>query len=355
MIAVTIVNILAVLIAYAERSLKLKNGLLVSTLLLIIFYGIRYDYGNDYLAYVDIFNDINRYVNLDYSTDETNKIEVGWRILNRAFSDLGFETLVFLLTTILFGTFYWVTNKYIKREYQYFTLFVFLFSPGLMLTLLSSMRQTLAICIIIWAIPYILNKKWYYSIPIIVLAAQFHTSAYMMLLLPLTVFLLNTNRKIYIASFAFAMIFIMFAQEYVAFALEFILINYFPNYYYYMGNSGDAATLGIGIGYVFNIIMFAYLIVYDKQKKDTESWFMKMSAISYILLPISFILMTIGRITLYFRMFTPFAFTTLLDNKNKKIPYFIFILNIFFLLYGYFTFFYNPTFTEKYMTYKTIF
>ena len=238
MISVTIVNIIAVLLAYLGRYSKYRYGFIGAIVLLICFYGIRYDYGNDYMGYFRSFMSYNMYETIEYSTDSKD-IERGWLFLNRLFAPLGFPALVFFLTVIQFCTIYWFIKKYVDTKYCYLVLFFYLFSPGLMLTMLSMMRQALAMNIVLWAVPTILRKKIWQSLLLIYLAAQFHQTAYVMLILPFTVFLMNLRRKLYVEVVFGLFVVLFFSGNFLSVQINFFVENYFDKFEFYI-NQGES-------------------------------------------------------------------------------------------------------------------
>ena len=353
MISVTIVNIIAVLLTYLSRYPKCRYGFVGATILLICFYGIRYDYGNDYMGYFRDFMSYNLYDVVEYSTDSKD-IERGWLLLNRLFAPLGFPTLVFFLTIIQFGTIYWLIKKYVGNRYCYLVLFFYLFSPGLMLTMLSMMRQALAMNIVLWAVPFILKKRFWLSLLLIYLAAQFHQSAYMMLLLPFTVFLMNLSRKLYVGLMFGLFVVLFFSGNFLSAQINFWVENYFDKYEYYT-NQGESEELNSGLGFILNLIFFSTFLFGDKHERLTESWFVKVLAISYVFIPLGFIIPIIGRIGTYFQIAGIIGLVSIKKECCKRIFTFgVWGIYVFMTLYAYITFFYSDVWIDKYMEYNTI-
>lgn len=352
MITVTIVNILAVLLTYLQRNNQIRNGFGIAIFLLICFYGIRYDYGNDYMAYFNNFKSINGQTNLELSTDSED-LEWGWVVLNRIFEPVGFFVLVFFLTIMQFYSFYRVVSKYVPRNQQYIALGVYLFSSGLMLTMLSMMRQSLAMNIILWAVPALLNRKFLKSAAIIIFAAQFHQSAYMALLLPFISYFFYLPKKTYSIAIISVFLLCFTAQSVISQYMNELILSNFEKYEFYSENEGT--ELGSGIGFIFNILFFLTLVLSDRHQRSYESWTMKMLATSYIFIPLGFINQSIGRISLYFSILGIPSILYLI-NMGKKSIYIKIIaaLYIFFKLYGYFTFFYSDVWIDKFMNYRTI-
>lgn len=354
MLIVSLVNIIAVLLAYLSRYPKYRYGFIGAVVLLICFYGIRYDYGNDYMGYFRDFVSYNLYDVVEYSTDSKD-IERGWLLLNRLFAPLGFPTLVFFLTIIQFGTIYWLIKKYVDNKYRYLVLLVYLFSPGLMLTMLSMMRQALAMNIVLWAVPAILRKRFWLSLLLIYLAAQFHQTAYMMLVLPFTVFLMNLNKKMYIGVMIGLFVVLFFSGSFLSAQINFFVETYFDKFEYYT-NQNNVQKLGSGLGFLLNIVFFLTFLFGDRHERLERSWFVKMLVISYIFIPLSFVIPLIVRVGYYFQIIGIVGLIPiLLVCRKNVITYVIFGLYMFVVLYAYVVFFYSDVWTDKYMEYKTIF
>lgn len=354
MLIVSLVNIIAVLLTYLSQYPKYRYGFIGAAVLLICFYGIRYDYGNDYMAYFRSFMSYNLHDVVEYSTDSKG-VERGWLFLNRLFASLGFPTLVFFLTIIQFGTIYCFIKKYVDSKYRYLVLLVYLFSPGLMLTMLSMMRQTLAMNIVLWAVPAILRKRFWLSLLLIYLAAQFHQTAYMMLVLPFTIFLMNLSKKIYISIMLGLFVVLFFSGSFLSAQINFFVESYFDKFEHY-ANQNNVQKLGSGLGFLLNIVFFLTFLFGDRHERLERSWFVKMLVISYIFIPLSFVIPLIVRVGYYFQIIGIVGLIPiLLVCRKNAITYAIFGLYMFVVLYSYVVFFYNDVWIDKYMEYNTIF
>lgn len=354
MILVSITNIVAIIFAYLTRYKQLRYGFEIAIILLICFYSIRYNYGNDYPGYLIMFNDINNVSTVEYST-ESSSIERGWIFLNRLFAPFGFFSLVICLTIFQFFTIYKFIKRYVSAKQYYVSLFFYLFSSGLMLTMLSMMRQCVAMNIILWSIPFILKRKYWYSIPLIYLAAQFHQSAYLMLFLPFTMLLFKLRRKLYIVVNIVLFFALFVANNFIAGHINDIVGTYFAKYDTYM-EEGNKLQLGSGIGFLFNILFFMILVLYDNHKEDINSWLLKMFSISYMFIPLSFIVPLIGRIGTYLSIMGVVGILPIIDLfRQKRVIQIVISLFIFMTLYGYVTFFYSDVWRDAFMEYHTIF
>lgn len=354
MILVTIINAIAILLTYLSRYRKCRYGFEFAIILLICFYGIRYNYGNDYPGYLIMFNEINSFSTIEYST-ESSSIERGWIVLNRLFAPLGFFSLVAFLTIFQFFTIYKFIKRYVSVEQYYISLFFYLFSSGLMLTMLSMMRQCVAMNIILWSVPFILTRKYWYSMPLIYLAAQFHQSAYLMLFLPFTMFLFKLKRNIYIVISVFLFFLLFVADNFIAEQINNIVGTHFDKYNTYI-EEGNKLQLGSGFGFLFNVIFFMTLVLYDSHKECVNSWLIKMFSISYMFIPLSFVIPLIGRIGTYLSIMGIVGILPIIDLfRQKRMMQIVISLFVFITLYGYVTFFYSDIWRDAFMEYHTIF
>lgn len=159
MYIVIFVNTLAVLFSYLSKYNKFSYGFELAFFCLILFYGVRYNYGNDYISYWQMFDEIASYRSF-VLFDDSVRIEPGWILLNKIFSRCGFPFLVFFLTIFQFLSIYYFIKRFVPINKRYIALFIYLFSFDLMLLELSMMRQTIAIFLTMYAVVFLLNQKF---------------------------------------------------------------------------------------------------------------------------------------------------------------------------------------------------
>ena len=103
MFVVFIVAIVSTLLAYSASKGN-KYGLHQAFILITLFFCFRYDFGSDYLAYLQMFNNINRYNIglLDFNSLSifSEKGELGWVLLNKLFNPFGFFGLIAFLSIL---------------------------------------------------------------------------------------------------------------------------------------------------------------------------------------------------------------------------------------------------------------
>ena len=144
MIAVAIFNIIVVFFAYQARHKRTEFFLKVSFGLIFLFLALRYDYGNDYSAYLKGFLEVNRVETIDYF-DKYLHFDPGWIFLCRIFWPFGFFAMMAVLALFNCFVYYRFIRKYVPPVYYWFAVFLYVFNPYFMLVHSSAMRQSLAI------------------------------------------------------------------------------------------------------------------------------------------------------------------------------------------------------------------
>lgn len=228
MVYTTFFGLIAVLLSYLVRYKYFKLGLELSFFVLIVFMGIRYDWGNDYPSYLNMFykntltNAFSKDYFIDIFTDENS--EFGWKILNMLFKPFGFFTMVFVLTFFEYYVLYKAIKRYVSPKWYWLAVFLFVFNSGFMLTGCSMMRQYLSMTIVVMAIKYIINGNgWKYS-TCIFLASTIHTSALIMLPFYFIRLLPNLySQKIILGAAMGSLLYLKFASLFVAALLPMFL------------------------------------------------------------------------------------------------------------------------------------
>jgi hypothetical protein len=348
---VIVLGILAVLFAYLNSYKEGKHGLKISFILIFFFLAFRYDFGNDYMGYYQDFLDVNRYQSINYF-DIAFHYEPGWLLLCRIFGKIGFFGLVIFLAFINCAVYYRFITRYVPIKYYWLAVFIYVFDPGFMLIQASAMRQTVAICLFIFAIPYIYKKDIVRYSLCIVAGYFFHSSA--IILLPiyfLGFFTRNITQKtamIIVVLFLSLFLFGPYLQPYI----NLFVSNNFDRYEAYH----SSAVIGTGIGLLYSSILFLLVLYFERFQRHTTALIFKLAVIGFMFIPLSFLLQIIGRIGMYFESATLVAYPVILRNINKQYLKIIF-LSSFLLMSGYvfFQFFHSELWKDAFGTYHTIF
>lgn len=349
-----LISSLAIFFAWLARLDKFKFGLESAFILLTIFLSIRYNFGNDYQGYFEIFNSINGYTNNDFGAFN---IEIGWIYLNRIFKPFGFFSLVIFITIFEYYTIYRLIKRHVNKDWLWFSVFVFTFNPAFMLVCSSMMRQFLSICIFLWAIEFIIKKKWFVSILIVLFASLFHKSA--LILIPFCFLgyfnITLTNFKPFLLFAIYFLLSFIAIDLFEDFFNFFIELDQFRSYQIYLEHENE--VLGTGLGVIFSMFMYLVLLLHQKYQSHDMKLIFILFFISVIFYLFSDITPLTSRLGYYFSILSivcyPMLFKTIKNNLLKYT-----------LLAGYFVItiktyidFFDPNgiWYKSFNTYQTIF
>lgn len=174
---------------FLEKKSLNRNAFWVPFFVLVLFASIRsYLVGTDTGAYT---SDFRNQVNPENFIFREN-VEIGYQLLSYLVLNLTYNYfwLLFIASTIVVGSYLVFFKKY-SQEY-FLSVLIFL-SFGLYTFYFNGLRQGLAMAIVVWSTPYLLNKKILNFSLIVLLASLFHKSALIMFIF---YFLINFKVKI---------------------------------------------------------------------------------------------------------------------------------------------------------------
>lgn len=316
---------------------------IMSFILLFFILSIRYDYGNDYSSYMEIFENIKTN-NFAWGAND-----VGFKWLNQI--SPSFQFLIIIHSFFYMFTMYYLMKKFLNQNNLWIGLVILLVNPYLFLIHLSSLRQTVAMCCFIWAVLFWIDNKKIIPFLLIAVGISFHKSA--IILLPIMFLLtMKKNKKVWIQG-SFVATLILVATPLFDFVLNFVM-KFLPAHYsivYLSEKSGNSLSSTV-LSFVIYIIV---LISYDKLE-GKELIIGKLMIIGSIISVLTYKISMLTRVQSYFDIFFIVLFPIILnkqDNKLKKIIIFILVLGIYLLRY--YSFFTNPLWIEGYSHYKSIF
>jgi len=144
---------------------------------------------------------------------------------------------------------------------------------------------------------------------------------------------------------------LMFGNTFLPNINNFIEI-YFKKYEVYQGG----AEIGTGLGLIFNSFLFALILYYERSQVATVSLLFKIAILSYFIIPISLLIMMIGRVGMYLLPATIAVFPIIFSNMKKSIlKDATLALVIFITIYSFFGFFQSDIWRVPFGTYQTIF
>lgn len=334
-------------IFYEKKNSSL--GMQLAFFFLWIFSSLRYKFGNDYDSYENIFKIIEKSNIADYNF--ISSYEIGFVLLNRIFSGVGFNMMLSLISLFSCITYFYFIKKYVKKNLRWIALSIYMLNPFLFLIHLSAIRQGIAICIFIWSLKFIERKKFTKYAIMIGIALLFHKSAF--LLLPL--YFLNNktfqSKHIFLFVGVLAYLTLFFNKNLISF-IQNIVGKLYPSYLIYFENI-DKEKINTGIGIIINFFYFCLSLKYYniaiKNKLALKNYF-----IFLILSVLGIAMSMLGRVTMYFEVFQivviPF-FIEKITKQNKK----IFVIFYFALLIIYYFKFYNALLWDSFKEYHFIF
>jgi hypothetical protein len=355
MIVIFILGTLCVFITYLSDKGLIKGGLEISFILIALVSAIRYNYGNDYTSYSEMFDSYSQ-LSL-FTAIDSSRTEVGWVTLCWLFSGLSFQIMVAVLTIFESVIFYLLIKNNVEIGKRWLALFLYVFTPNLFLVEMSMMRQALAISIILLSVPYIVKQKIIPAAILVLIAVSFHTSA--LIFVPF-IFIGYLSERFYL--YFWLSIFVITIVIYINSAyMENILSLLFSSnetieFYdvYTSGNTIDVAKLGLGsLMSIFLIILSCFSI---KKQSSQNMIIILLLSISLLFLPFVEIGVTIRRLGYFFDVFMIVAYPMMINSfRSKFISNSLILVVVIFTVLQFFGFFYNEIWTESYMTFTTIF
>jgi transmembrane protein EpsG len=356
MIGAIFFNFFAVILARIAYLKEYRNALIFSLICIFCFLALRYDYGNDYDAYLKLFYEINSYSSFSLSNFKIKGNEFAWVYINHLFEPYGFFAMQIFIAGFSCFVLYRFIKKYVEPKYYWWAIFIYTFQPYHMIVLSSAMRQAVAVSLFLISIDFLIAKKPFHFIGIVLLGTLFHSTAYF--LLPLVLlsyfnFQINIKNIILILTIFIGLFFFLgdfFKQA------EIFISNYFENEYTaYMELEEQETTIGIGfiLNFIINIILLFYL---QDQKSTWKRIISNVFVISFLLIPLSFSIPIITRLNFYLTplliVVYPIVFENIIVKKNRYI--FMLLISVF-TIYQFIYFFYSETWAKHFFEYKTIF
>ncbi len=358
------ISLFAIFLSYLESRNYIKYGLLLSVSILTIFVGIRYEWGTDmpfynelYEQFVDSGLTIFDIKGLSQIRD-TRSAEIGWAILNMLCKPVGFFGMIILIAIVEGVIIYDSVKRYVDKQYYWLAIYLYAMNPYLMVLGCSMIRQWLAMCIILFAIRFIISGRFWLFALLIFIAGSFHSSALLFIVLYLVRFLLRTSiggRTFPVISVV-AVIWLLVGGLISSSSIGILLgFGAFEGYdTYVMGNMSANNTLGFG-GFlkIFICLFCLYQVNSLKDDRRVLCWLL----VFYIVLfPLTNTVTLANRLNLYIEIFAILAIPVAMKvNPIKSWNKIIVGLLILFNYVLYKAFFYTPSFHLAYFEYHTIF
>lgn len=355
------VSILSFILTCLDAKGILRNGMKYGFVFLAIIGAIHYDYGNDYMTYLDIYESITRFpFNLSDILDGSVFRDPGWAILCYFFKPIGgFYTMVAVLNILQNAMIYLIIRSEVSKSWWPFAVAIYVFSTAFYPLSFSMMRQELVMCCFIAMWPLIRKKRIFIALCLLICCSMVHSSA--LVLLPFAFFALIPfkNMKwlaiLYVGLFVLMWVSGSFLNNFLQYV---ITIDEFEQYADIYGDS--EGKLGFGIGYIVNQVPLILSIIYLFSNKSIcradDKLVVAIAAIGYLIIPFAQIIPLITRVSMYFRIYGIIALPKVYSNiNNQTLRIILLLFFVFMLLIEYRGFWISDVYRDSYETFKTIF
>ena len=298
--------------------------------------------GGDYLASMKVYNSIDVGIGA-YRSDEFL-----WRFLNLTFNRLGIPFWGFILFQSLINTaiISKFASKYIAdRRYWILAFAIFYFTFNYMMFHMTGMRQSFALELCLLSVILFDEKKYLHSIMVLLAGRFVHSSAIIMLIVVLFVYLMETKRfkwllNIVSSKFAAIILIAIFVFVYINKALlsEVIVTKVlqqdmggFENYIRELSDTSYSSDLI----YLYNIILLCLSLFMMTKVVGICKIFMLLTAISSISAVIFVGAGSLFRVFLYFEIFNVVTIPLIIQYFFKINKIMGVLLIIFFIAYAF--------------------
>lgn len=287
------------------KSIELFLGFLV----LFIFAALRYEYGNDFIPYQKIFID---------SKNNINSANIEWLYfqINRLFPT--FQLLIAFLSFFYLYVVYKLIIDNVERKYRWVSMFILIINPYLFLMSLSSLRQTLVLCIFILALKIdFKNKITSFILYTSLIAVGYFIHQTAILLIPFF-FICNMKKrpKLDVIIFVLVPLVTILSHNILMYLIEKVLLLFTNNLNYleYI-NSNTPGSLRAMLLF---LIFYVYVLINLHKLNGKEYVYTKLYLIGLMFALLSFRFGMFGRFQMYFDVFGVVALPIVFKNAKKS-------------------------------------
>ncbi|GAA4785388.1 EpsG family protein [Olivibacter ginsenosidimutans] len=273
-------------------------------LVLLFFAGFRYQIGNDYDSYVQIYGEIA--ATGPFST----YVEPGFGLICYALNQLGFayQSMFFLFAAITLLLMFHNIITYAKNPYLALMLFILL--PNYYFNLLCVVRQFLAISIVFYGVKYIMNRQFVSFLLTLLVACLFHKTA--IILLPFY-FIVHVKQVPVLMVILLALAIIFPLTKILPYISNSLLLADYEQYL----NSAPP-EFGGGSTLIIRILLFAaVLLLYHKIKEPRNRIICNLYLWGVILYYASIGTEALSRLSLYLMIFEIIALPNIIYQFKK--------------------------------------
>ncbi len=295
---------------YNKYSKERNVIFLIFSILIVALLATFRKSGTDYYNYEHIYESISK---LDVSEFFSYYIELGWRFINYISPNYYF---VLFISSFIFLSFSAASINYFVKKYKLVSwIILLLVFYGVFINI---MRQMLAVSIFSYACVQLfknknLGAKLLLYIFWIIIAAMFHKSALLMLIVPLFYFIKNKRT-------ALLLVLIVCPLIPVLSVLIFGILRYLNIYNSYIGNDMD-----LDISFILCMLppfalMLLYLFNIGSFKKDSKlSTLICLYSLCFPIQVLGFMAKNVDRLTYYFYFMMIFIIPMIISQEKKRL------------------------------------
>ena len=365
--------------AWQESRGALRNGLKIGFVIITLVSALRYDYGADYLGYIEDYNEALSYSIADYLRFNEDIREPGWFMLMKLFEPFGVYVFFAFLAIITSCIYYRFIKENVQKKDYWLAIAIYLLNFDLFVLQQSMMRQAFAMALFVWAFRYIkeinnllypnptfngLQKKNRLSIiqPLIKLSLLvgiivfIHQSSMVLIPVSLIAFVPMRKGKVVAIVMFVAFCLLWVSSKYVAPIFEQLMAVESVAFYGEKYIADDGAQFGIRQILSFIPFFVSLYYLWDKKTTTVNKPLVVISMLGVLVLPFAGLLQLISRIAYYFDAFTIAAYPIVYRNiKNKYLRYSLIMLFLLIFVYMWLDKSKNPVWSGKFMEYQTLF
>lgn len=175
--------VLLVMLSFYYEINQRKIGKYFVFIFIIFILGFSYRMGTDWMSYQDFYENTVPNINFKEILNYRRNFELGFKLINYLGYKLGLSYEMFMDITLSICI--WILlNEMYKRTENYCLSFLFFISNYLLINSLEPViRQLIAVTIIVAGFKHVEKQNFYKYLIYVILAAQFHSSAYICLVL----------------------------------------------------------------------------------------------------------------------------------------------------------------------------
>lgn len=303
-----------------------KNCLQAAFVILFLFIGFRYDYGNDTLNYAQMFQTITSHHLSIFNfagIAALDSHEPGWVWLNYFFKPIGWFGFQMLTAAFELWVIYDCTKRYVPKEFQWLSVAIFTLNQGFMwIGACSMFRQWFACILFLFSIRFILDKRFVPFLLVNLVCALCHKSA--IVVFPAYLFgYLNLdflkNRLTAVIILVLIAVWYSVAGNYFG-TIEDVLIDS-EDFSSYLSSYTDTHSGSYSlIGFVASFAMPAFTLLNINNIDKKYVPLIYISICSLLVTPLSGLVMMIGRLSTYFEVINLILYPVILASFLRNRP-----------------------------------